>query len=147
MFGLRTKDAQGRYTDWRVVEEYALYILAETDNRRRFGPGVCAALTKALDHTMTAVRQPVAAALGCFDDLSARDALLDELLSTVLSTNLREACIRSLERQLGRIDQPRDRQGFRYLLLRAAYAADRASNLSTASRLTEPGCHTIGTGR
>lgn len=137
IFGLRTRDGQGRYTDWRVVEEYALYILAETDNGRRFGPGVGAALIKALDHTMTAVRQPVAAALGCFDDLSARDALLDELLSTVVATNLREACISSLERQLGRIDQPRDRQGFRYLLLRAAYAADRANNLATASRLTD----------
>jgi hypothetical protein len=135
---LRIKeDKSDRYTDWHVVQDYADYVRNQARWGRPFGPQVLNALIGALDHDQTYVRRSVAHALMFFHDPRARDALLDELLEEVVPPEVREACLESLQYQLDCCANPRLRQSFRSLLLRAARVADQNSAAGTAQELTQ----------
>jgi hypothetical protein len=138
VYGLAVLDEQGRPSDWRIVHEYALYVRDQaTIHRRRFGPEVCRALVASMQHIMLYVSSPAAAALGCFDDPMARDALLDQLITDVLPAEIRDSCLQALERQQERLTDPAERQLYRLLLMYTArIAADKGSAV-TARRLTE----------
>lgn len=138
VYGLALCDEKGRPSDWRVVHEYALYVREQaTRRRRRFSPHVRNALITSLRHTMTYVRSPAATALGCFDEPMARDALLDQLIDDVLPAEIRDACLRALERQYERISDPGRRQVFRLVLLHAARIVAERQSFSLAYRISE----------
>jgi hypothetical protein len=104
------------------VQDYADYVRKRFPEER-FGPRVLAALIGALEHDQTFVRGSVARALAMFDDKEARDALLSEVLEPALPAEVRSACLDALRDQMRRLADPKARQAFRYLLLRATGAA------------------------
>lgn len=123
--GLRVLDGK-RYSDWHVVQDYAADVRRRRAHGETFAPRVLDALIQALRHDQTFVRCSVAMALELFEEPAARDALLNELLETDLPTDVRSACLDALKEKMRRLADPRARQAFRYLLLRAAGAARHA---------------------
>jgi TIR domain len=123
--GLRVLDGK-RYSDWHVVQDYAADVRRRRAHGETFGPRVLDALIQALRHDQTFVRCSVAMALELFEEPAARDALLNELLEPDLPADVRSACLDALKEQLRRLADPRARQAFRYVLLRAAGAAHHA---------------------
>lgn len=134
VFGLRTHEESGRYSDWNVVREYALYVRA---SGRVFGPAVRDALIKALDHDMTFVWQPVTLALEHFHDPQARAALIGLLLRPVLPEEVRIVCYEGLQRSLAAESDPATAQAFRLMLLRASRLATQRNLDTVAADLTE----------
>jgi len=138
LYGLAVRDSKGNYSDWKVVRDYAEYVYERAaKGRRQFSPAICQALKNCLGHAHTYVGEPAATALGCFDNLMARDALLDQLTRDVLPADVREACLRSLEDQLQRVPSAERRQAFRFVLLHAARISRHRDALTIARRLTE----------
>lgn len=137
--GLRVKEqGKDRYSDWRLVKDYADYIHDRISHGHTFGPSIVCALVKALDHDHVYVRRPVAMALAHFDEPIARDALLNELLKDVVPLEVREACLEALKLQFKRCEEDtQPRQNFRFLCLRAARIADWKDASVTARELIE----------
>lgn len=121
--GLDIHDESGSYSDWQIVQDYAAEVHRRMARGERFSRRVLEALIAALKHDQTFARRAVAQALTLFDEPDARDALLDELLEPVVPAEVRSACLAALDWKLGQLAEPRDRQAFLYLLLRAAQAA------------------------
>lgn len=135
--GLKIRQKDGRYSDWRKVQRYAEHVRAQIAHGERFGPRVLEALIQALQHDQTFVRRSVAQTLALFDEREARDALLSEVLEPAMPAEVRSACLEALELQLRRLEGPRARQAFRYLLLRAAQVARHAGAVLTEQGLVE----------
>lgn len=136
--GLKPFEKDGKqYTDWHEVQDYAQHLRARLFKGDQFGPLVLEALINALRHDQTYVRRAVAMALACFDDPTARDAVLNELLEADVAAEVRVACLAALKEQLERVAGPHARQAFRFLLLRAARAARHAGAGVTEQGLIE----------
>ncbi|MEV2221588.1 TIR domain-containing protein [Nocardia vinacea] len=137
VYGLQIDDEYGRYSDWDVVREYALYVRDQVVTGRTFSAEVCEALVKALEHVMTFAWQPVAIALGCFNEPIARKALFEQLLKEALPAEVRAACVDALRRQQTFLDKPADLQAFRLLLLHTARILEHRKIRRAARDLTE----------
>jgi hypothetical protein len=136
--GLKPREGDGkRYTDWHVVQDYAIDVRRRLARGERFSPRVLEALVLALRHDQTFARRSVAQALALLEEPAARDALLNEVLEPALPAEVRTACLEALERQLKSLAEPKGRQAFRYLLLRAAGAARHAGAAATERGLSE----------
>ncbi len=142
IFGLRIWETNGgRYSDWHEVQGYAIDVGRRRARGETFGPRVLQALVGAMEHDQSYVRGAVARALGYFDALEARDALLAELKEVSVSAEVRAACFHALRLQANRLKGTAERQGCAALLLREADAAKRAGATLVEHELIELARH------
>ncbi len=136
--GLAVKDPDGRpYSDWHRVQDYARYLEKRHQTGFAFRARVLQALIGALAHDHPYVRAPVARALGIFDEVPARDALLSELLKDVVPADVRSACLDALDQQMKRYSDQRKRQVLRFLLIRASRALGSRGVFGSVRKILE----------
>jgi hypothetical protein len=136
--GLQVLERNGaRVTDWARVEDYANRVRKAVESGARYSDAILFALIGALAHEHSNVRLAAAGALSVFEGTRSRDALLNELVKRHVAADVRNACLEALGFQFRRLDGARQRQAFRYLVIRCIQIVEAAGDVSLAEAIRD----------